>query len=267
MIGFLTLSPPPPVLSINDMVGHVVIPNATPNMNGLLSSSDKLYLDTLHPTLKIITSNLDATITVSKDNILYEGLNSSGNWTFNLPAIGLYNVIYSFNEVDTNYFLDVKYIGINEYKLNYNYLVTRADLAIGFKNVSPTYLTNQVDGSAGFTIVGSSTSTSGVKSSYLRWDDIRDLTYVQQIKFCARKNADHGNIGFYVSDGLTASSPVIYADMMLNYKSITGSSWAEYTIDVSDIVGEKTISYVGGYTDSSGNSSSSTSFCNIRYYY
>jgi len=55
--------------------------------------------------------------------------------------------------------------------------------------------------------------------------------------------------------------------MMLNYRSITSSSWAEYTIDVSDIIGEKTISYVGGYTDATGNSSSSTSFCNIRYYY
>ncbi|MBE5925657.1 MAG: hypothetical protein E7270_01505 [Lachnospiraceae bacterium] len=142
MIGFLTPTPPPPVLSVNNMIGHIVIPNATSDINGLFSSSDKSYLDTLHPTLKIITSNLDATITVSKDNILYEGINNSGNWIFNLPAIGTYNIIYSFNGVNTNYSLDAKYIGINEYKLNYNYLVTRADLAIGFKNVSPTYLTN-----------------------------------------------------------------------------------------------------------------------------
>ena len=81
-----------------------------------------------------------------------------------------------------------------------------------------------------------------------------------------KKNADHGNVGLWISDGVKDSGIIYYYSNMVNYGSI-GTSWIEYTADVSTITGNKIISFIGGYIDSSGNSSSSTSFADIRFIY
>ena len=155
-------------------------------------------------------------------------------------------------------------------------LVTRAILNQGsFKNVTPTYLTNQVDGTDGFTIKGAASNTYTTMcgqtgyvrhDGYLRWDYQIDLTNYNAISFYARMNAKHGLIRVWVtSDGLKNTCDTdLLTKVDVGYNSAP-TSWTKYEIDVSEITGTKIVSFIGGYTDPSGNSVSSTSYCNIRF--
>ena len=148
-------------------------------------------------------------------------------------------------------------------------LVTRAVLDEGtFVNVTPEYLTNQVNGTDGFTIVGAATThwTDPNYSTYLRWDYEIDLTNYSLIKFYGKKNANHGNIAIMITDGLNDySNTNVYFMENTNYRVLALDEWIEYTVDVSEITGNKTVSFIGGYTDFSGYPESSTSFSNIRF--
>ena len=157
--------------------------------------------------------------------------------------------------------------------------VTRSILDQGtFVNVTPTYLTNQVDGADGFTIVGTATNNTNATCNgaqwyqwnyWLRWDYQIDLTNYSTIKYYARKNANHGVGRVYITDGIH-NDPVcdgstnVLLKQEIHYNDLP-TSWTEYTIDVSGITGTRTISFIGGYVDSTGYSSSSTSYSNIRF--
>lgn len=259
--------PEPPVLSVNSMTGNVVIAEATTSKAGLLSASDKKYLTSLTPTLRLITSNPKAQITVKKNNITYSGTNNNGTWTFsNLPEYGDYNVSYTLNGTTQTYTKSVNYIGINEYKINYTYVCTNKDFSAGkWRNCSPTLIYNQLDGSEGFTLTGSS-SSSGV-ASCLSWNYTLDFTYVNSIEFYGRKNANHGMIISHITDGLEKSPVVYYASTSRHYNDNTAGTWYYVKIDTSKIVGSHVFSLIGGYTDSTGASASSTSYCNIKINY
>ncbi|MBR2492017.1 MAG: hypothetical protein IKB64_00935 [Paludibacteraceae bacterium] len=138
--------------------------------------------------------------------------------------------------------------------------VTREILDQGkFYNVTPTYLTNQVDGSDGFTIVGRNSSSSGSAkySGNLRWTISLDLSSWNTLSFYARKNVNHGMIivGVEVDGGTENLQYVHYND--------GPTSWTKYTVDISKYDGVYTVFFIGGYTDSTGNTGSSTSYCNI----
>lgn len=168
--------------------------------------------------------------------------------------------------------LDKVYIGTKLiYQKNRDLIVTREILDQGsFENVTPTYLTNQVDGSDGFTIVGRVAKPWSSSNAYynlkLRWDIEIDLTSYKTISWYAKKNVNHGSMSVYVSDGMmsTTNETTIYASNGVIYGNLA-TSWTEYSLDVSEITGTKIVSFVGGYSDSSGNTSSSTSYCNIKF--
>ena len=263
MNGYLLANPLPPVLSVNNMTGDVIIPIATTSQNGLLSITDKKYLDTLYPSLRLVTSNPTATISVSKDNVTYTGVNDNGVWTFNnLPTFGDYTVSYTLDGVTQTYTKTASFIGINEYKINYTYTITADDINKGtFMNCSPTILSNQTDNSAGFTIVGSNSSSA--TAGLLRWDYSLDFTYVSSISFLGRKNVNHGMIIAYITDGLNTSSVKTYASISQHYNTSSANTWYKFTIDTTGITGTHILSLVGGYTDATGAAASSTSYCNI----
>lgn len=144
-----------------------------------------------------------------------------------------------------------------------------------FKNVTPSYF-NDDNGSAGFTIVGCANNSIYVSgysycddSSWLRWDLSYDLTKIKEIVFSAKKNVDNGRVEVYVTDGLyytqgCGHTPYTetYAHIGKSYNDLD-TNWHDYTLDVSEITGTHIISFVGGYTDRSGSSNSSTSYKNI----
>lgn len=138
--------------------------------------------------------------------------------------------------------------------------VTREVLDQGeFHNVTPTYLTNQVDGSDGFTIVGRNSSSPGSAkySGNLRWTISLDLSSWTTLSFYARKNNDHGMIIVGVEeDGSTE-------DLQYVRYSSGPTSWTKYTVNISNYIGVYTVYFIGGYVDSTGNTTSSTSYCNI----
>ena len=156
-------------------------------------------------------------------------------------------------------------------------LVTRAVLNQGaFVNCTPTYLTNQQSGTDGFQITGrANNSWNGSYyynwSSWLRWDIQLDLTNYKTIKWYGKKITNHGLVGVYVTDGLKyhpdagmGNQTTVYAQYAGWYDSLP-TSWTEYSLNVSHITGVHTISFVGGFVDPSGSSSSSSAFCNIRF--
>ena len=144
-------------------------------------------------------------------------------------------------------------------------IVTREILDKGtFRNVAPVYLTNQIDSSDGFTIVGRGNVSSGSNQweKYLAWTYTIDLTDYINIKFYAKKNANHGTVLLAILDEIkNGVSPL--KSVGKGYASCP-ITWTEYELDVSDLVGTKTLFFLGGYFDMTGNASSSTSYCNIR---
>lgn len=142
--------------------------------------------------------------------------------------------------------------------------VTREVLDQGvFKNVTPTYLTNQIDGSDGFTIKGrnSSSSSSAKHSGNLRWIISLDLGGWDTITFYAKKNTNHGLIVVGIEDN---SGNVVESLLYVHYND-GPTSWTKYTVDISKYSGTQTVYFLGGYTDSTGSTSSSTSYCNIKF--
>ena len=136
--------------------------------------------------------------------------------------------------------------------------VTKAVLDTGsFKNVTPTYLTNQQNTSDGFTIVGRPENTNQLFTDQLRWDYTLDLTNYDKLTFYCKKGANHGTCRVFI-DGEIVFGQIHYNDLP--------TSWTLYTVDLSSWKGEHTISFAGGYNDSSGDAASSTSYCDIKFF-
>lgn len=138
-----------------------------------------------------------------------------------------------------------------------------------YTNHTKTLITGY-NNTAGIAIVGTSSMASGSSNptGYLRYEIKMDLTNVSQIKFHARKPANHGVVHVYVTNngattaGLSDTS-VYLKKIQIHYNDIN-NTWVEYTIDVSDLTGVKTIVFVGGYIDASGLATSRTEYSNIR---
>ena len=137
-------------------------------------------------------------------------------------------------------------------------VVTRAVLDEGaFVNVTPTYLTGQQNNSDGFTIVGRNATASG-SATYagdLKWEYDIDLTGINIVRFYCKKGANHGICKICV-DGAQK--------LWVHYNDLP-TSWTQYSVDLTEYTGVHKIGFVGGYTDATGNTSSSTSYCDIRF--
>ena len=139
-----------------------------------------------------------------------------------------------------------------------------------------TVLTNQFDGTDGFELVGKSESGwEGEEGEnpydpdkYIRWEITVDLTYYSFLKYHYQKVADHGESIIFIRP-LNTSLSTVTSDQRFNahhYSDTTANVWYEDEIDVSDYVGPYIISFVGGYTDITGNPNSATRYSNIRLY-
>jgi hypothetical protein len=170
-------------------------------------------------------------------------------------------------EVTITYNLDgIDYVFVQPIKVKVfvpELIVTRDILDQGtFKNVTPTYLTNQIDGSDGFTIVGRNSSSSGSAkhSGNLRWTISLDLSGWDTLTFYAKKNANHGMIRV----GIENNNEIVETLLSVLYND-GPTTWTKYNLDISKYDGVTTVFFVGGYTDSTGNTSSSTSYCGIKF--
>ena len=144
-----------------------------------------------------------------------------------------------------------------------------------FYNGTHTILSNQVNGTAGFELVGRSESGWGSSSSerpldrdlYIRWDINMDLTNYTKIKYNYRKTANHGRSIVYIRPVGSSLNTVNDEDAygVHQYGEMTENVWYEEEIDVSNLTGLQTISFVGGYTDYSGSTASTTQYSNIRF--
>lgn len=131
-------------------------------------------------------------------------------------------------------------------------------------NGSHSVLTNQQNGSAGFTLVGRRNYAPGVSmvmNQLVCWAYKMDITDYETISYYVRKNADHGISYVIIADSMTTSTPL--ANNFIHYNNLT-SSWTQKTLDVTNVTGEVYVIFVGGYSDSTGNTTSSTSYCDIH---
>lgn len=142
--------------------------------------------------------------------------------------------------------------------------LARADFDKGtFKNVTPTYLTNQVDGSDGFQITGRPSSSTATPENYFKWEYSVDLTPYNRITFCAKQVATNGLMLVTVTPSGYTSADVVETIIRDDYGSLP-TDWFEYELDISKVTGTKILSFVGGHVHSSGATGSSTAYCNIR---
>ena len=137
-----------------------------------------------------------------------------------------------------------------------------------FLNHTKTMITGHND-TAGFSITGRQNATSGSNymSGRLRCDFKLDFTNISKVIFYGKKVVNHGIICVYVSDGLgnvlhDNFSPYAYIDI-----SYTPTPWTQYSLDTSKITGIRTLSFVGGYVDTSGSTSSQTQYSGIEFHY
>ena len=63
----------------------------------------------------------------------------------------------------------------------------------------------------------------------------------------------------------TSGSSTILTNKYVHYNDLP-TSWTEYSLDVSNITGTQVLTFIGGYTDSTGATSSNTKYSNIRLY-
>lgn len=137
-------------------------------------------------------------------------------------------------------------------------------LSSGSTNGNVTITSNNPDSTYGLSITGSSPlsvsatqsggSAAQIQNGNMRWYKEIDLTNYNELTFYAKKGQDHGKIMIGV-DGT-----------YLLEKSYTNldTNWNFYTVDLSNYTGSHVLSIMGGYSDSSGNSSSNTQYYDIE---
>jgi len=213
---------------------------------------------------------------------------TKSGWLFNkLKEYGTYTITAT-NGTDT-VTQDVLVDMATEFDIEMSYikdrLLTSDDFQNGtFKNGTHSILTNQENGTDGIRLVGAASRVYNNQSldAYIRLDMAIDFTDYSKLKFKAKKVVDHGVMLVVVTDGLKNTSKswddafgnsssstytepltVAYVGVTKSYKELTANVWNDYEIDVSNITGEHVLSFVGGYTDLSGYSSSETNYCDI----
>lgn len=258
----------------------------TQTINLKITSND---ISEYHGSLKINTLNYDYTITYNLDGGELASNSPEGYTEDDLVTIpNPTKTGYIFlgwtgsngNTPENNLIIPKGSTGDKSYTAVWkkeDLLVTRAVLDQGsFENVTPIYLTNQIDGTDGFKIVGHANNVYGDGCSYckytswLRWDYTIDLTDVDKITFYAKEDEIHGIINVMVTDGIydaESLGPGInrYAAKHIGYGSVLDYTY--YELDTKSIKGTKVVSFIGGYLDPSGRATSATSYCNIRFIY
>ncbi len=142
-------------------------------------------------------------------------------------------------------------------------LVTREILDQGeFKNVTPEYITDGVNGTDGFTVGGILYSAWTDIGEIFRWDYLMNFDDFDYIKFYAKKSDTASMIAVVISDGLEGFG--WKDERLLMTCEVSGDlNWGESVCDVKNIKGVHTISFIGGRFD--GGQYYATSYSNIRF--
>lgn len=213
---------------------------------------------------------------------------ATSGWLFDkLKEYGTYTITAT-NDTDTTT-QDVLVDMATEFDIEMSYikdrLLTSDDFQNGiFKNGTHSILTNQENGTDGIRLVGAA-SRSYINPSldaFIRLDMTIDFTGYSKLKFKMKKVVDHGIMLVVITDGLKNTSKswdvalgydpqstyiepftVAYVGITKRYGELTANVWNDYEIDISNVTGEHVLSFVGGYTDSSGYSTSETHYCDI----
>ena len=149
--------------------------------------------------------------------------------------------------------------------LDYNYIMNYGSFKKHTMNVSQT---TGFGGTPEIIITGRSDVSSGdtvanKRKGKLRVEFTIDLSYIDYIYWHAAKgDGPHGIMDCNVSDG-NETNGTIYGTQGLHYSSFP-TTWTEYSLDVRDITGVKVVTFVGGYTDSTGDPTSTSRYSNIR---
>lgn len=97
-----------------------------------------------------------------------------------------------------------------------------------------------------------------LRNNMIRWAINIDMTSYSKLYFWARLVQAHGSMGVWI--GETRAIFYNYGD----YGWHGNSQWTYYEIDVSAFTGIQEITFIGGYTDWSGNANSQTQYSNIN---
>lgn len=209
-------------------------------------------------------------------------------WLFDkLKEYGTYTITAT-NDTDT-VTQDVLVDMATEFDIEMSYikdkLLTSDDFQNGiFKNGTHSILTNQENDTDGIRLVGTASRVYNNPSldAFIRLDMTIDFTGYSKLKFKMKKVVNHGIMLVVVTDGLKNTSKswddalgytpsssytepltVAYVGVTKSYKELTANVWNDYEIDVSNVTGEHVLTFVGGYTDSTGYSTSETHYCDI----
>ena len=134
---------------------------------------------------------------------------------------------------------------------NNNFYVTNSVLDKGTFKGTTARLTDQYNGSVGFS--GTGTVSSVTSTSYIGWQYELDLTNYSYLVFCHQKITNHGSCRILVDD--TAVLTYLYPSIDTNQHL--------YVADISGYTGTHKVTFHCGYTDSSGSSSSKSCFSYI----
>ena len=230
----------------------------------------------LKPTI-IVTAPTGSTVTCDSR----AGTEISGMWTF-VVSLGNHTVVCTNAKGIKTQTVVVDEIAVYNVNIVFERLLTKDDFNAGtFINGTHEILTNQVDGTDGLKFIGRANNPSYWKiSSFIRLDLTVDFTDLSFVRFKAKKVVRHGSVVVCVTDGLYNTSTswqnlwgdttpprdestTAYAGIWEAYNKLPDNEWVDKELDVSDVDGEHILSICGGCTDSSGNASSETHYCDI----
>jgi hypothetical protein len=176
-----------------------------------------------------------------------------------------------------------KNVTIVDDNLSLNYLSSMVDLMQyeftldeAYLNANATFLNHTkkiitgYNNSTGISIVGRPSGNGKSNPTILLRCDIKiDFTNVREVYYYAMKGANHGTMDVSINDGLT-SKPLLdntmYGRKYLHYNNFP-TTWTKYSINTMSIVGEKTMTFMGGWYDNTGYTTSDTRYSHITLVY
>ena len=247
-------------------------------LGGYVDSTGNTTSETQYSTIEIITSpqgieleettdiNLDENSTMCDISYAFENVKNN---LFNFKS-QLSNILYSkgidvdnlslFSLIDKT--KDMKH----EFTLTTDYINENGVFCNHTKSLITGY-----DNAAGFSITGRPGTSAGTSSTVaFRCEFVLDFTNIKKITYYAMKGANHGMLDVSISDGFINNTNIdnlsYYYRLKVHYNNFA-TSWTQYSIDTTDITGVRTLAFLGGWYDSTGNTGSNTRYSNITLHY
>lgn len=136
----------------------------------------------------------------------------------------------------------------------------------GYYNHTKSLITGY-NNTAGFSITG--TAANNNMTSSLHCNFKMDFTNVNKLVWHCMKGANHGAMWVFISDGVNGSAAAdsfissCLGGLSVHYNNLP-TSWTEYSINTTSITGVKTVTFMGGWKDATGYTTSNTRYSNIR---